>query len=143
MLDIVIDFCRRNTYNGKHSTIAPDYHPLNMVFDEENDLVYPNLVHCHIATSNAFLAHSTSSSSASSPPPSSFVVKRIEDSFILKKPSLERYKFNVERRVLARAKQRETCRSANTSRAKGENDSGQERGGVEVTMGKGDRKIQV
>mmetsp|Transcript_30186 Transcript_30186/g.54678 ORF Transcript_30186/g.54678 Transcript_30186/m.54678 type:complete len:91 (-) Transcript_30186:284-556(-) len=71
--------------------------------DYENDhLVYPNLVSAHIKTSNVL---SPSTASLPPPPPSS-ILKRIEESPAYQKPSLERYKFDVEREVLARAKQK-------------------------------------
>ncbi|KAL7541194.1 hypothetical protein ACHAXR_010716 [Thalassiosira sp. AJA248-18] len=72
--------------------------------DYDNDhLVYPNLVSAHIKTSNV-LSPSTASLPPP-PPPSSSVLKRAEEA--AQKPSLEKYEFNVEREVLARARKRE------------------------------------
>eukprot|EP01082_Thalassiosira_pseudonana_P003679 g3448.t1 g3448 contig12:2097572-2097892(+) len=80
-----------------------------MVFvnDDESDLVYPNLTHCQIATSDAL---SQDGLTLPPPPPSaSSLLKRIEDpnQSAYSKPSLERYDFKVEKEVLTRAKERE------------------------------------
>jgi hypothetical protein len=68
--------------------------------DDDNDhLVYPNLINCHIATTNS----SSSSSLPPSPPSASSIFQRIEASMSFQKPSLERYKFTVEREVVAKS----------------------------------------
>ena len=67
----------------------------------DNELVHPNLVNCQIATKSSNL------SSLPPPPPSSAsLLKRIEESDSFQKPSIEKYKFTVERGVLERAKER-------------------------------------
>lgn len=73
-------------------------------YGENEDLVYPNLVSAHIKTSNV---STPSTASLPSPPPSSSILKRIEECPAYQKPSLELYKFDVEREVLAREKKRE------------------------------------
>jgi hypothetical protein len=65
------------------------------------DLVYPNLINCQIATNSP-----TSSSLPPPPEPATSLLKRIEESSAYQKPSLERYAFNVEREVLKMAKER-------------------------------------
>mmetsp|Transcript_21818 Transcript_21818/g.33135 ORF Transcript_21818/g.33135 Transcript_21818/m.33135 type:complete len:99 (-) Transcript_21818:357-653(-) len=76
--------------------------------DYENDLVYPNLFSAHIKTSNA----SSPPTSSLPPPPSSSFLKRIEEYPAIRKASLECYKFDVEREVLARAAKREEEKNA-------------------------------
>ncbi|KAK1739184.1 hypothetical protein QTG54_010500 [Skeletonema marinoi] len=66
-----------------------------------NDLIYPNLINCKIATNS-----STSSSLPPPPPSAASILKRVEQSSSYQKPSLERYTFAVEREVLQRAKDR-------------------------------------
>lgn len=67
----------------------------------DNELVYPNLVNCQIATKSSNL------SSLPPPPPSSAaLLKRIDESGSYQKPSIEKYKFTVEREVLERARER-------------------------------------
>lgn len=68
---------------------------------DDSNLVYPNLINCQIATNS-----STSSSLPPPPPSSASILKRIEESSSYQKPSLERYKFTVEREALQRAKDR-------------------------------------
>jgi len=70
--------------------------------DDNDHLVYPNLINCQIATNS-----STSSSLPPPPPSAASIFQRIEESTsAFHKPSLERYKFTVEREVLQRAKDR-------------------------------------
>jgi len=73
-----------------------------------NDLIYPNLINCKIATNS-----STSSSLPPPPPSAASILKRVEQSSSYQKPSLERYTFAVEREVLQRAKDRKEAEEKN------------------------------
>ena len=66
-----------------------------------NNLVYPNLVNCRIATNST-----TSASLPPAPPSAASILSRIEESSSYQKPSLETYTFTVEKEVLQRAKDR-------------------------------------
>jgi len=76
------------------------------IINKNDHLIYPNLAYAHIAPCNP------------KSPPSHFIqpplsiLKRIEDSPAYKSPPLDRYWFDVERKVLAKAKATE----AHTSR---------------------------
>mmetsp|Transcript_12146 Transcript_12146/g.17474 ORF Transcript_12146/g.17474 Transcript_12146/m.17474 type:complete len:82 (-) Transcript_12146:2480-2725(-) len=65
------------------------------------NLIYPNLIHCKIATNS-----STPASLPPPPPSAASILKRINESSSYHKPSLDQYSFTVEREVLQRAQNR-------------------------------------
>ena len=96
-----------------------------MVFQNNDDLVYPNLVNCKITTSNALLY---ANNKELPPPPPSFSASSAQS--LLSKPPIAKYDFNVEKQILTRDKER----GGKSRASRGLDSDGTEQGSVEVTL---------
>jgi hypothetical protein len=95
-----------------------------MVFQNNDDLVYPNLVNCQIA-SNA-LVFATNDALPPPPPP---ISTSTAESLLNKSPAVK-YDFIVEKKILAREKER----GDRNFKTRGLQSSEMEQGSVEVTL---------
>ena len=93
-----------------------------MVFQNNDDLVYPNLVNCKITASNTLVY---ANNEALPPPPPPFSVSSAQS--LLSKPPIAKYDFNLERQILAGDKER-------GGKSRGLDSGETEQGSVEVTL---------